>query len=211
MLNTLINTLPQLAHGLITTLELVVITIISSISVALILDWIKFSVPSSINKIIDGLTFIIRSIPEMVLLFLLYFGLLAGLKWLCGHYVNCSPFVAGTVTLTMIYSAFLVPVFEGAKNSVSATQLQAACLLGLSKWQQYSLIIKPQSIKHAIPSCINLMICLVKDTALLSLIGTTEFMNIIQVNAINSHQPLIFLHHRLHGIPLNQLDIRKIT
>ncbi len=192
MFDALIQSLPLLAHGLLTTLELVTITICMSIVFALILDWVTFSSSKTVNKIIDTITFIIRSVPEMVLLFLLYFGLLTSLKFIFGHYVNCSPFISGTVTLTIIYSSFLLPVFTGAKNSVMPAQKQAASLLGLSLWQQYILIIKPQSIKHAIPGCINLTVCLVKDTALLSLIGTTEFMETIQLNAINNHAPFLF-------------------
>ena len=192
MLNSLTNTLPLLAHGLAATLEIFSYTMLLSLVVALFMDWCKFIAPCSIKKIIDGSAFIIRSVPELVFLFILYFGLLAALKLIFGHYINCSPFIAGVITLTLIYSAFLLPVFDGAKKNIADAQKQAAILLGLSKWQQYCLIIKPQSIKHAMPGCVNLAICLIKDTALLSLIGTSEFMNTIQLNAINNQQPFLF-------------------
>lgn len=190
MLNS--GSLYFLAQGLALTLALGITAILLTLLFGLILDVIQFIAPKSVLKTIDAVAATMRSVPELILLFIIYFGLLSGLKALTGHYVNCPPFLAGLITLVIIYTAFILPVFKGAKNAVSDTQQNAAVLLGLSKWQQYRYVIKPQSIKHAIPGCMNLAVCLLKDTALLSLIGAAGFMNRIQLEAVSSHHPFLY-------------------
>jgi ABC-type arginine transport system permease subunit len=109
-----------------------------------------------------------------------------------GHYVNVSAFLAGTVGLALIFGSYASQVFRGAFLAIPLGQGEAARALGLNRRQVFAHILLPQAWRHALPGLSNLWLVLLKDTALVSLIGLADLMNKSQVAASTTHQPFVF-------------------
>lgn len=170
----------------LTTVEIFVITAGISIFLALLIDACEHVLLKQKSKLLAGIIFIIGATPELVVLFICYYGLLYLLKAYAGHYINCPPLAAGIISLSIIYTGYILPILHGSKLAIAKTQVQPAKNLGLSKVQIYKLIIMPQAIKHSLPGLTNLAMSLVKDTSLIFLIGGKELMGITQAEAISS-------------------------
>lgn len=148
------------------------------------------------RKIISVPTFILtgifRGLPEIVVLFFCYFGGAIILTKIWGHYVGINAFIAGTISLGMIFAAYAAQVFRGAFYQIPEGQFAAAYAIGLSKSQTLRTIILPQIIHHAKPGLGNLWISLLKDSSLVSLLGLADVMNNINLAASQTHQPFLF-------------------
>lgn len=135
---------------------------------------------------------IIRGIPELLVVFLLYYCSSATLSWLRGEYVELSAFGAGTVALALVFGAYCSEIFRGAILAVPPGQTEAAQALGHGKLGTFALVVLPQAWRHALPSFGSQCIILVKQTSLVSVIGLEELMRKgrIAVNATN--EPFTF-------------------
>jgi len=83
-------------------------------------------------------------------------------------------------------------VFRGAFLAVDKGQVDAGRAVGFSSWQLFVLIQLPQAWRHAIPGLGNLWLILLKDTAIVSLIGLSEIMNEAKNAASTTHQPFTY-------------------
>jgi His/Glu/Gln/Arg/opine family amino acid ABC transporter permease subunit len=136
--------------------------------------------------------FIIRGLPELLVLFFIYFGAAVILSSIFGHYVDISAFAAGVIALGLIFGAYASQVFRGAFLAIDKGQLEAGKALGFSRSQIVRRIQIPQAWRHAIPGLGNLWLVLLKDTAIVTLIGLTDMMNQAKVAASTTHQPFTF-------------------
>ncbi|MFZ2314104.1 MAG: ABC transporter permease subunit [Gammaproteobacteria bacterium] len=136
--------------------------------------------------------FLIRGLPELLILFFIYFGCTAILNELLGRYVEISPFVAGVVALGAIFGAYASQVFRGAFLAIERGQLDAGFAMGLSRLQTFTRIQIPQAWRHALPGLGNLWLVLLKDTAIVTLIGLSDLMNQSKLAASTTHQPFTF-------------------
>jgi putative lysine/arginine/ornithine/histidine/octopine transport system permease protein len=119
---------------------------------------------------------IIRSVPDLLIVFLMYFGGTQTLNSLFGRPVEVDAFVAGAVALGFSFGAFSSEIFRGAVLSVPKGQLDAAMVLGLSPRAALLTIVIPQALRVAIPPFGNQAIVLLKQTSLVSVIGCDELM-----------------------------------
>lgn len=163
-----------------------------SLLCVLLVDLVEHVYCSKKSKILASLVSMLSATPELVVLFLCYYGTLYILKSCAGHYIDCPPFAAGLIALSIIYTGYLLPLLHGAKLAVPALQIKSAQHLGLSKAQIYLCIILPQAFQHALPGLTNLAVSLVKDTSIIYLIGGQELMGITQAEAIASGQVMWF-------------------
>ena len=138
--------------------------------------------------IIEAYTTIVRGVPELVLLLLVYYGLptlvqdlAAGMGY--NLVIAINPFVAGIATITFIYGAFACEVFRGAYLNVPAGQHEASAVLGLRRLDALRLVVLPQVIRYALPGLGNVWMVLVKATALISIIQLPELMRNADVAA----------------------------
>lgn len=139
-----------------------------------------------------GIIFIIRGLPELLVLFFIYFGMTAFLSELFHHYIDISAFAAGVTALGLIFGAYASQVFKAAFLAIDAGQIEAGMAMGFSSWQLFSRIQLPQAWRHAIPGLGNLWLVLLKDTAIVTLIGLTDMMNQAKLAASTTHQPFTF-------------------
>ena len=123
---------------------------------------------------------IVRGTPMMVQAGIIFFGGVAILRGagLSASEVNVvwSPFIAGFVTITLNSTAYMMEVLRGGIESVDPGQTEAARSLGLSQWQTMRKVVFPQGIKYAIPGLSNELVVNIKDSSVLSVIGTFDLM-----------------------------------
>jgi len=139
-----------------------------------------------------GIIFIVRGLPELLVLFFIYFGATIILSKLFNRYIEVSSFVAGTVALGLIFGSYASQVFRGAFLAVPRGQIEAGKVLGLSSAQIFFRIQVPQAWRHALPGLGNLWLILLKDTAIVTLIGLNDMMNEAKLAAATTHQPFTF-------------------
>ena len=138
----------------------------------------------------------IRGVPDLIMMFLVYYGGQIGLNKLADHYgwdgLTIDPFVAGTLTIGFIFGAYMTEIFRGALLAVPSGQREAALAYGMSRRQALVRIVGPQMLRHALAPLSNTWLVMVKSTAIVSLIGLSDLMQ-RAANAGNStQQPFLF-------------------
>lgn len=119
---------------------------------------------------------IMRGLPEMLLVLILYYGASNMLANITGHYIEISAFAAGAAALAIAFGAYAAEVIRSALLEVQQGQREAALALGLSRSTSFRHIILPQAWRLALPGLGNLFLVLLKDTALVSVVGLDELM-----------------------------------
>lgn len=141
---------------------------------------------------------VIRGIPELVLILLIFFGgqdLVNRIAPLLGHedYIDINPFVAGVGTLGFIYGAYLSETFRGAFMAIPKGQGEAGLAYGMSPLRVFLRILVPQMIRLAIPGITNNWLVLVKATALISLVGLQDMMARAKSAGDATREPFIYI------------------
>ena len=131
----------------------------------------KRSVSSVILRVWLG---IIHIMPQMVLLFLMYFGTTRAFGW------NLSGETAAVIVFSLWGTAEMGDLVRGAVSSIPAIQRESAEALGLKPVQVYRWIILPQAVRRLIPQSINLITRMIKTTSLVTLIGVVEILKVAQ-------------------------------
>jgi len=182
----------QLAAGAWITLQLALSALMLGLLLGLLGAAAEASRLSVVRRFATGLISSIRGLPELVVIFLVYFGGTLLFTTLVGHYVNVSSFLAGVLALALLFGAYASQTFRGAFLAVPKGQVEAGKALGLSRRQLFFHIQLPQVWRHALPGLGNLWLVLLKDTALVSLIGLSDLMNRAQLASSTTHQPFTF-------------------
>jgi polar amino acid transport system permease protein len=143
-------------------------------------------------------TTIFRGLPELLTLFLVFYGAQIGLQKLI-HLVDpeatveVNSFVSGMVALGVVFSSYASEVFLSAFKAVPLGQYEGGYSIGLSKGQTIRLVVLPQLIRIALPGLANLWLILLKDTALVSAIGLSDILRQAGVAArVTKHAFLFF-------------------
>ncbi len=181
----------QLFFGVWITIKLACCALVPGLLLGL-MGATTHSWPAFLRYPFDAFIFILRGIPELLVLFFIYFGLTAALSTLFHHYIDINPFHAGVAALALLFGAYASLVFQGAFAAIDRGQVEAGKAMGLSNWQCLVYIQLPQAWRHAIPGLGNLWLVLIKDTAIVSLIGVSDMMNQAKLAASTTHQPFIF-------------------
>ncbi len=97
--------------------------------------------------------------------------------------VSWDRFVAAIVALSVNYAAYFAEIYRGGILAIPAGQYEAAKVLGYTRWQTFYRIVLPQVVRHIIPATGNEVITLVKDTALVQVIGVAELLHVAQTTS----------------------------
>lgn len=183
--------------GVQLTVMVSVISMAGAIAVGLMAALAKLSRGKARFVIVETYTTIVRGVPELVLLLLVYYGiptLVQDAAAALGYklVVSINPFAAGIATITFIYGAFACEVFRGAYLNVPAGQHEAAAVLGLSRTATLRHVILPQLFRYALPGLGNVWMVLVKATALISIVQLPELMRNADVAARATRMPFTF-------------------
>ena len=136
-------------------------------------------------------TTIFRALPELVTLFLIFFGLPLLLRGL-GLGVGVPTFVAGWLALGLTIGAYVAEVLSSAFRAIPKGQYEGADALGLRPSRTMLLVISPQLFRIALPGLSNLWVILLKDTALVSTIGLNETLRQVGVASRVTKEPFLF-------------------
>lgn len=145
--------------------------------------WQWISQPSSI------LIALTRGLPEILVVFLIYFGLPEILEKITGEFFEIDAFSCGTIALGLIFAAYASQTLRGAIQAIPKGQWEGAEALGLSRSYTFVHIILPQVWRHALPGLSNQWLVLLKDTALISLVGMTDLTHQAQLIIATTHKP----------------------
>jgi arginine/ornithine transport system permease protein len=142
-------------------------------------------------------TTLIRGIPELVLMLLIFYGGSIGLNHLMESLgsetvIDINPFVAGVLTIGFIYGAFMTETFRGAMLAIPKGQAEAAWAFGMSRSQTFIRITAPQMVRYALPGFTNNWLVLIKATALVSLIGLQEMTYLAKQASAATRSPFVF-------------------
>ncbi|MDA9433562.1 hypothetical protein XH88_17545 [Bradyrhizobium sp. CCBAU 51627] len=136
-------------------------------------------------------TALVRGVPDLIIIYLIYFGGTVALTKLTGRYVDINGFAAGVASLAFIFAAYASDIFRGAIKQVPRGQFDAAHALGLSRRAAFLRIILPQAWRLALPGFGNLAIILIKQTSLISVIGLEELLRASSVISGATRQPFL--------------------
>ena len=186
-----------LLQGAGVTISIALATLPFGLALGLLVALGKRSDSTLLRAVATLYTTIFRGVPELLTLYIIYFGvqLLLQHLWvnlgLPGSF-SMPPFVAGMIALGVVLSAFSSEVWVGALNSIQKGQREAAAALGLSKAQAFRLVVLPQLIRVALPGLGNNWMVLLKETSLVSVISAQELLTSVQqiyaMNADGSNQ-----------------------
>jgi histidine transport system permease protein len=181
---------PQIFAGTITTVELSILSLIVSFLIGLLGASAKLSKNRFVSGIATVYTTIIRGVPDLVLMLLIFYSLqiwlndatdyLDGIQSRFDFEVSLDPFTSGVITLGFIYGAYFTETFRGAFLAVPRGQLEAARAFGMKPFLVFRRILFPQMMRYALPGLANNWQVILKATALVSLIGLTDVIKAAQ-------------------------------
>lgn len=181
--------------------QLTILVGLASMVIAVLLgllgSWGKLSANRIARMLAGTYTTVIRGIPELVLILLVYYGvptLIQDLSAAAGReiLVDLNPFTAGVGTIGFIYGAFATEVFRGAYLAVPKGQIEAARAMGMSTSMTFLRITLPQMWRFALPGLGNVWMVLIKATALISVIQLPELMRNADIASRATRMPFTF-------------------
>lgn len=161
---------PSIVDGFILTIYLAVLIVITGLLLGLVLALLRSLQIRLVNLFIILYVDVLRAIPPLVIIILIYFGL-------PGIGLTMSGFVVTWLSLTMVLSAFSEEIFRAGILAVPKGQWEAARSTGLSFWQTLTVVVMPQAIRLTIPPLTNRTIAITKGTALGSVVAVAEILN----------------------------------
>lgn len=189
--------LDEIARGVVTTVLLALVTLPFGLLLGFFVALAKQSAEPSLRMAGNIYTTIFRGLPELLTLFLIYYGGQIGIQKLAdvlglGVTVNISSFGAGVVALAFVFSSYASEVFLSAFRAIPRGQYEGAYSIGLSHGQTMRLIILPQLVRIALPGLTNLWLILLKDTSLVSAIGLADIIRETSVAARVTKEAFLF-------------------
>lgn len=164
-----------ISKGFALTFKLFSVTAILAIPLGILFALGKGSRSRLIRYALEIYTWIFRGTPLVLQLLFTYYGIpiiTASIPFI--PRINLTMFGAATITFAMNYAAYLTEVFRGGIESIDKGQHEASRAIGMTYFQKMAHIILPQTIKRVLPPTCNEAINLIKDTALISVIGMSE-------------------------------------
>ena len=188
---------PSIFEGTVLTLEVSLASLIIAMLLGICGALAKLSGARSLRLVAQIYTTIIRGIPDLVLMLLIFFGgqvLINQLGPMIGYddYIDINPFIAGVSTIGFIFGAYMTETFRGAILAVSKGQLEAGTAYGMSAFMVFRRITLPQMVRHALPGFGNNWLVLVKTTALVSIIGLDDMVRKAGLAAGATRKPFTF-------------------
>ena len=179
-LDRYLKMIKAMLDGSVTSLEVFFLTLLFSIPLALPIAMGRMSKKKVLSGSVNVFLLIIRGTPLMLQLLVVYFGPGLFIRFLVNQGYDISfkwnRFAAAIIALSINYAAYFAEIYRGGIESIPKGQYEASKVLGYTSGQTFFRIILPQVIKRIVPAMGNEVITLVKDTALVSVIGVSELL-----------------------------------
>ena len=164
----------RLLQGLWVAMQISLVSIVISIPLGILVGALMTVKNKVVRFIFKIYLEIIRIMPQLVLLFLVYFGTTRAMG------INLSGEVASVIVFVLWGTAEMGDLVRGALISIPKHQYESSEALGLSKKQTYMYIIIPQTLRRLLPLSINLITRMIKTTSLVLMIGVVEMLKVAQ-------------------------------
>ncbi len=173
--------------GAMVVLKVFAVSLVMAVALGLIGAAAKLSKSRIAHAIASAYTIVFRGTPELLVLLIFYFGsaiTLTGIAQIFNpeiKFVDIPPFWAGALAIALIVGSYMTETFRGAFLGVDPGQPEAARALGISNIQTFFYVRIPQMWRLALPNFGNHMLSLMKDTALISIIGLEEIVFVAEM------------------------------
>jgi polar amino acid transport system permease protein len=175
-----------MARGAGVTLELTLWAMLGGTALGLGFGIARETAPRWLSEVLGSVLDIFRSVPLLIQLILATaFAPIVG--------VNLDPFTIGCVVLAVYASSFVTEVVRSSMQAVPPATRRAARSLGLTWWQDMTEIVFPIAIRVGLPNWINLVLGVMKDTALVLWLGVIELLRSSQIIVTRTQEPLLVL------------------
>lgn len=159
--------------------------------------WAKIDGGVVTRTLADAYTTVLRGIPDLLVIYLFYFGssaLLTPLGQFFGAtgFVSLPGFLAGTLAIGVVSGAYQTEVFRGAFLTIPRGELEAATAAGMPRLLKFRRIVGPLVLRFALPGMGNVWQIVLKETALISVTGVVEILRQAQIGAGSTRQPFLF-------------------
>ncbi|MBC2859255.1 ABC transporter permease [Stappia sp. 28M-7] len=187
----------EIARGVLVTVSLALASLPFGLVLGFLIAVAKNSGEPSLRAAANVYTTIFRGLPELLTLFLVYYGgqmLLNEIArvFVTGATVDVNSFIAGMVALSLVFSSYASEAFLSAFRGIKQGQYEGGYALGLSRSLTMRLVILPQLIRLALPALGNLWLILLKETALVSAIGLDDLLRWAGIAARVTKEPFLF-------------------
>ena len=187
----------ELFYATLMTLAVSITAMLIGFLFALIFTPLKLSKHKSLNLIGNFYTTIIRGVPELLVIYLFFFGGSGAIMFVASmfgynDYIEINAFMTGAMAIGIISGAYSTEVFRGAIQSIDKGQFEASKVLGIKKHIQFYKVVLPQMLRLAIPNLSNVWQITLKDTSLISVTGLVEIMRQSYIAAGSTRDPLFF-------------------
>lgn len=187
---------PALAAGTLMTVQLALTALLIGLFLGLAGALAKTASSRWLNALGNLYSTIVRGVPELLWVLLMYFGTVNLMRllgeWLGMPQLELSAFAAGAIALGLCFGAYATEVFRGALLAIPVGHREAGQALGMSRLRIFWRILLPQMWRIALPGLGNLFMILMKDTALVSVIGLEEIMRRAQIAVTTTKEPFTF-------------------
>lgn len=159
--------------------------------------WGKLAGNVPVGFAADAYTTVFRGIPELLVIYLIYFGGSMAVTnlfhiWGGGGFVDVPPFLAGAVAIGIVSGAYQTEVFRGAFRAIFRGEIEAGKAAGMPPFLLFRRIIAPQILRHALPGIGNVWQMALKESALISVTGLVELLRQAQIAAGSTRKPFEF-------------------
>ncbi|MDX8447384.1 ABC transporter permease [Mesorhizobium captivum] len=188
----------DIASGVLVTIALALATLPIGLVIGFFVAFAKQSQEPSLRLAANIYTTVFRGLPELVTLFLFFFGMPLLLQHLVRLFnpeatIDVNSFIAGMIVLSLIFSSYASEVFLSAFRAIPKGQYEGGYAVGLSKWQTMRLVVLPQLLRIAFPGLENCWLSLLKDTSLVSVVNLAETLRNAGVAArVTKHSFLFY-------------------
>ncbi len=188
----------EMLRGAVMTLVIASCSYIIGILLGGVFAWLRLSRFFIFRLISDIYTTIIRGIPELLIIYFVFYGGGTFLRYIASGlfgyegYIDLPVFLIGIICIAMSVAAYSSEVIRGAINAVSKGQIEAAQAIAMTKKQVFLKVMLPQSLRIALPGLTNVWQLCLKDTSLISVIGLVEIMRQASIASGNTKQPFTF-------------------
>ena len=185
-------------RGAAVTIAVGVASMISGLIIGTICGLIKWRAVVGLSHLVDLYTSVIRGVPELLIIYLLFFGSVEFVTKIATVFGFAELADAGyaffitVAAISAISGAYSTEVIRGALAAIPKGHIEAAVALGLPSRRIFARIIAPQMLRIAFPGINNVWQTTIKDTALVSVVGLQELMRTAFIGAGSTHHPLIF-------------------
>lgn len=187
---------PHLLTGVWLTIKLGLLSLVVAGLLGILGALAKLSSIPPLRLLAQIYTTLVRGIPDLVLMLIIFYGGQVALNQIGEafgfRYIDINPFIAGVLTLGVIFGAYMTETFRGAILAVPKGQMEAAFSVGMPQALAFRRILFPQMMRHALPGFGNNWLVMIKATALVSIIGLEDVVRIGDIAGKSLHQPFTF-------------------